>query len=378
MVRADPYGAVELGEVIGREADVDRLWSALIEGNVVLHGRYGIGKTTVARLAMADAPTGWEGRHVALGGLDSAAAATAALLDALSVDAGESVQATIAPVLDDSGKAEADKLDGDPSAMLRLAIEAQLDDRSAGLVLVFDDFDQFSSATAAAKTAAELEPLSAALHELSGAETRVRVLLLSNTYVDRTLARLGAEQNPLVASCQRLRLEALRPDAGARLVSALLLGESITARDRAALARALSDNCDHVPRWIHCAMATFVARGKPILDGDLERCLVEAVADLDAEPWVLRRELTPVLDDYWQPQRGLALSILDQLALAEDEVMTFERVVRQMSMEAKIDDDAIARVIDELYADQLIDRSGDELRFCGELLRMAWLKLRFM
>ena len=381
-MRADPNGAVELGEVIGREGEVDRLWSLLIQSNVVLNGRCGIGKTTLTRLALADAPTGWRGHRVELAQVRGAAMLSAAILDALrhEPDAGESVQAAIAPVLNAGGEIDPAKLSGNPGARLRQALDAELDERNVGLVLALDDFDTFIAAAAGSPEHSEgLSALFDALAAMSGGQTRVRLLLITNTHLGRGLERVEGSVSPtLFESCTNETLEALRPEGGARLVSSLLLGESITARDRAALARTLAENCDHVPRWIHCAMAHFVARGKPILDGDLERCMVEAVSDLQREPWRLERELRPVLEDYVQPQRGLALSILDQLALGEEQAMTFSQIARQIAMETKIDDDALERVVEELRGDQIIEELGGQLKFCGELLRMAWLKQRFM
>lgn len=389
-MRADPSGEVELGEAIGREGEIDRLWSLLVEQNILLSGRRGIGKTTVLRLLIADAPTGWRGRLVPLGACAGASALRAALLEAVrgDPDASETLRAAIAPILDDDGEDDEDDEDSKPPSpgasasnidlLTQSVIEHGLDERNVGLVLVLDDFDDFLTNTLKANKRRGLDAMLDNLASLTGPGTRVRVLISTNTYLERSFTRLGGVSRTLFDSCAREQITALRPEGGARLVTALLLGESITARDRAALARALADNCDHVPRWIHCAMGHFVARGKPILDGDLERCMVEAVADLDREPWVLRRELSPVLDDYTQPQRGIALSILDLLALDEEQGMTFQQLGQRIAMETKIDDDAISRVVTELRADQLIEEIGGQLRMCGELLRMAWLKLRFM
>ena len=372
-MRADPDGAVELSEAIGRESEVDKLWSILPTKNLILSGRWGIGKTTVARLMIADAPTGWRGCYVPLAEASGAEQLRKCILESVGRDpeASETIRAAIGPTLGEEPPPKADPL-------TQSAIEHELDDRNIGVVLALDDFDLFLANTLAAGGGAELSALLARLATLTGGGTRARLLLVSNTFIDRRLAQLGEGARPLFSACARMQLAALRPEGGARLVTSLLLGESITARDRAALARALADNCDHVPRWIHCAMAHFVARGKPILDGDLERCMVEAVSDLERAPWLLRRELAPVLDEYIQPQRGHALSILDQLALGEEQAMTFGQISRQIAMETKIDDDALTRVVGELCGDQLIEELGGQLRFCGELLRMAWLKLRFM
>lgn len=374
-MRADPDGAVELSEAIGRESEVDKLWSILPTKNLILSGRFGIGKTTVARLMIADAPTGWRGCYVPLAQASGAAQLRKCILESVGhdPDASETLRAAIGPTLDE---AEPSAPEADP--LTQSAIEHELDERNIGVVLALDDFDQFLANTLAAGGGAELSALLARLATLTGGGTRARLLLVSNTFLERRAALFDEGARALFSACARLQLAALRPEGGARLVSSLLLGESITARDRAALARALADNCDHVPRWIHCAMAHFVARGKPILDGDLERCMVEAVSELEREPWRLRQELAPVLDEYIQPQRGLALSILDQLALSEEQALTFGQIARQIAMETKIDDDALTRVVGELCGDQLIEELGGQLRFCGELLRMAWLKLRFM
>jgi hypothetical protein len=47
-------------------------------------------------------------------------------------------------------------------------------------------------------------------------------------------------------------------------------------------------------------------------------------------------------------------------------------------METTIDEDAIRRVLAELKGDHLIHELGGRLSFAGELLRMAWVRLRFI
>ncbi len=360
-MRADPTGAVELGQALGREADVERLWSALRERNVILSARVGVGKTTLARLALADAPNGWSGLLVALGSVRTGPDACAAVVEGL--------------VSDEEVRPE--QLGGQPSETMRQALATALADPTlTGFVLVLDDFDRWLD-TASKTGAASFAEFTRTLVEIRAEQPKLRIVLISNTNLDRTLARLRPEPlMGLVDGSTRFELDTLTAEAGARLVMALLLGESVTARDRAAFGRALADRCDHVPRWIHCAMAYFVDRHKPISDGDLDRCLLAAVTDPHAPPWALRRELAPALDDYQQPQRGLALSVLDQLAIAEDHALSFAELRRQLAMEATIDDDAIRRVLAELRGDQLLRESGGRLRFHGELLRSAWRKLR--
>jgi hypothetical protein len=365
-MRADPSGIVELGEAIGREADVERLWTTLRQRNVIVSGRFGVGKTTLARLALANAPVGWSGQLVALGGVRTGPDACAAVVEAL-VNEEEAVRP--------------EQLAGQPATALRLVIDAAIDRSDAGLVLILDDFDCWLSA-AVQLGAAGFAEFTRTIAGACAEQPKLRLVLISNTHVERTLSRLRPEPLinlvNLIDSSARVELDSLSPESGARLVMALLLGESITARDRAAFARALADNCDHVPRWIHCAMAYFVRRRKPIVDGDLERCMIDAVADLDGPPWSLRRELQPALDDYQQPQRGLALSDLDQLALAEDQALSFADLREQLAVELTIDEDAIRRVLMQLRGDQLVRESGGRLRFHGELLRNAWLKLRWL
>jgi hypothetical protein len=360
-MRADPDGAVELGEAIGREADVERLWAALTQRNVIVSARLGVGKTTLARLALANAPSGWSGQLIALDDVRTGPDACAAVVEALL---GEQ---DVRP----------EQLGGQPAKALRLVIDAALERSEAGLVLVLDDFDRWLI-EAAQLGAVGYAEFTSTLARACAEQPKLRLVLTSNTHLERTTSRLRPEPLSGLMESSRLELDTLSPESGARLVMALLLGESITARDRAAFARTLADNCDHVPRWIHCAMAYFVRRRKPIVDGDLERCMIDAVAELDHPPWGLARELQPALDDYQQPQRALAFSVLDQLALAEDRALSFADLRRQLAIELTIDEDAIRRVLQELRGDQLVRESGGYLRFHGELLRNAWLKLRYL
>lgn len=381
-MRADPGGQVELGEAIGREGEVEQLWSTLVDHSVILEARRGMGKTTLVRLALNDGPTGWSGRRVALAELSGASSAAAAIIDAIwSEHPGPKakLRAAVEPLLGDHGHVSSEVLEDDWSKALRAAINAQIEDHEGvGLVLALDDFDRFCARSQADRRGTELSELLADLASLLDAQPRLRLLVVSNTNIDRLPLRVSPRlpAEPL-ARCTRLTIDGLAPESGARLVTALLLGESITARDRAALARHITERCDHVPRWIHCALTELASRGKPIDEAELGRCFTEAVADLEAEPWTLRRELAPVLDDYWEPQRGLALAILDLLT-GEDEggALAFPELRRRLAAEMTIDEDAVRRVIDELGRDQIVEEFGGRLRFAGQLLRQAWVSLR--
>ena len=387
-MKADPNGAVSSSEILGREAEAERLWTTLTQRSAILEGRVGIGKTTVIRKAFASPPAGWSGRLVALGELDNPLAAAAALIDAAwdqHPEPGPALRALVEPLLGTEGRVTADAVgmgDGEHEdswdALLRDCIdtlmqEAEGTGEGEGVVLALEDFDGFCARVMAKGFGPSLGVLVAVLGELCEMHPRLRLLVSCNTscerLFERVYPRLPAQP---IDGFARLRIEALSPESSARLVSALLLGESITARDRAATARKIAVAFDGVPRWIHCAMAEFVRRRRPIVDGDVEAMVESAAKVLEGEPWQLRRELAPVLDDYWEPQRGLALAVLDMLAGAEDGALEFRALRQQLAIEMTIDDDAIRRVVVELGRDQLVEEFGGQLRFCGELLRRAW------
>lgn len=377
-MRAEPSGTVPLAEAIGRESDVDALWTALGDRSVLLEGRFGMGKTTVARLAVANPPAGWVGCRVALAGCESAVEAMAAIAGAIWAEFGDGrpkLRAAIEPLLDD-GVVRAPAATGEQTAdtfepVLRECIDAAQDGGQTRLLIVLDDFDRLCAASG---DTLGLEGLCTALANLLDANPGLRLLVVSAVDGRRLpgCAALGLDGDRFTS----VSLGVLGADSAARLVSVLLLGESITARDRSALARKIGVAFAGNPRWIHCAMADFAARKRPVLEEDIERCLDEAATCLEREPWALRRELAPLLDGYLEPQRGLGLAILDLFARAEDGALTFQQLVRRLAIEMTIDDDAIQRVVDALTHDQIVESFGGRLRFSGELLRRSWVGLR--
>lgn len=370
-MKADPRGAVELSEAVGREAMVDRLWSLLRDGSVVLQGRSGLGKTTLVRLAIADAPTSWRGRLVAVGELRSAAALAGALIESLWTehpDPGPRLRATIEPALASGGLAT------EPLKILREAIAGELADRTGGLLIAIDDVDRFVDANA--DRGLELAELIATLDDLAREQPRMRLLFISNTRLRRAVERMRPRPpRELLANHRQLAMESLSAESGARLAAMLLLGESITARDRPGLARKIADAVDNVPRWIHATLVEFGKKRGPIGDGRLDEVLSRVVSD-PGDPWGLRADLAPVLHGYVEPSRRIALSLLDRIAAAGPEGLTFESLHHQFAMETTLDADAIRRVLEELRADQICEELGGYLRFSATLLRRTWMAMR--
>lgn len=370
-MKADPRGAVELVEAVGREPMVERLWSTLRDGSVLLQGRAGLGKTTLVRLAIADAPTSWRGRLVAAGELRSAAALTSAMIESLwtgHADPGPRLRAVIEPAL-----ASGD-LANKPLEVLREVITAELADRAGCLLLAIDDVDRFVDTNTGRSL--ELAELIATLDDLVREQPRLRLLFISNTRLRRSIERMRPRPpRELLANHTLVAMEPLSPESGARLAAMLLLGESITARDRAGLARKVADAVDHVPRWIHATLVEFGKKRGAIGDGRLDEVLSRAVSDPD-DPWGLRADLTPALHGYVEPSRRIALSLLDRIAAAGPEGVTFNELHRQFAMETTLDADALRRVLDELHADQICEELGGYLRFSAALLRRTWVAMR--
>ncbi|MFV8749780.1 AAA family ATPase [Nannocystaceae bacterium ST9] len=370
-MKADPRGAVELSEAVGREALVERLWSSLLESSVLLQGRAGLGKTTLVRLALADAPTGWRGRRVAASELHSADALAGALVEALWLEhhePGPRLRSALESAMS-SGK-----LVGEPIPILREAIAGELADRANGLLLAIDDVDRFVDANA--DRGLELGELIATFDELTRAHPRLRLLVVSHTRLQRSFERMRPRPpRALLAGYRKLAMEPLGPEAGARLAATLLLGESITARDRPGLARKIADALDQVPRWIHATLLELGKQRGPIGEGRLDELLARIVGD-PGDPWGLRADLAPVLHGYVEPTRRIALSLLDRIAAAGAQGLTFEALHRQLAMETTLDADAVRRVLDELVADQICEQAGDQLRFAATLLRRTWVAMR--
>lgn len=382
-MRADPRGAVDPGEAVGREGMVDRLWQALVDRSVVLQARGGLGKSTLVRLAIADAPTTWRGRRIACGELASVEALPHALVESLwseHAEPGPRLRGVIEGAVA-GGRFRPGQPQGPASealALLREAVAAELADRAGGLLLALDDIDRFLDAHT--NRGLELAELIAAVDELLHEQPRLRLLLVSNGKLRRAVERIRPRplaQSPL-ASLGELRtimLEPLGSEAAARLAAMLLLGESITARDRAGLARRIADAVDQVPRWIHAVAFELGKSRTPVGEGRLDELLARVLVD-PSDPWGTRADLAPVLHVYAEPTRRIAISILDRIAQAGAEGLRFADLHGQFAVETTLDADALRRVLDELHGDQLTTDIGGHLRFAATMLRRTWMVLR--
>lgn len=339
-MRADPRGAVDPGEAVGREGAAERLWQVLVERSVILQARGGLGKSTLVRLLLANAPPAWHGHRIACGELASP----------------EALREAIASELADSGDSS----------------------EPGGLLLALDDIDRFLASHES--RGLELAELIASIDELLHEQPRLRLLLVSNAKLRRAVERIRPRplaQSPLamLGELRTITLEPLGAEAGARLAATLLLGESITARDRVGLARKIAEAVDHVPRWIHAVAFELGKSRKPVGEGRLDELLARVLVDA-SDPWGLRADLAPVLHVYAEPTRRIAISILDRIAQAGPEGLPFAALHGQFAVETTLDADALRRVLGELHGDQLTEESGGHLRFAATMLRRTWLVLR--
>lgn len=400
-MRAQATGAVDLRAAVGREPELRSLWTSLDTGSVLLHGRRGLGKTTLLRLAMANAPAQWLGRRLDLSSLERPIEAGAALVHVLwreHPNPPADLSVLVQPLLDDRERLSIEAF-GQAEAgweqVLRLAIEQVLDaelESGSGsgraLVLALDHFEDFCVRVRSRGLESSLGSFVRTLLELAAERPRLRLLLTFEGDPQRALDELPKRPladatGPLMRAAQ-LELCPLPPESSTRLASALLIGEDITAQNRVALTRALVEACDGVPGWLHAAVQALAERHrkppKPVLDGDLERTLDSLFAApasaLDDPNWQLRQAFSPVLERYWMLQRSLSLPILDAIALSEDGALSFRALRKQLSVQMTIDDDAIYRVLETLHRDQLVEEFGGRWRFCAGLLRRAWLALR--
>lgn len=376
-MKADPRGMIDPGDALGREGTVERLWQTLVERSVVLQARGGLGKTTVVRLAIADAPTTWRGRRVAAAELRGVTALPSAIVEALwseHAEPGPRLRALMETAIASGRIVPSGSSGGDSVAVMREAIAAELADRAGGLLLVIDDVDRFVDAHA--ERGLELAELIATFDELIREHPRLRLLLVSNGKLRRAVDRMRPRPpRVLLADLQPFALDALSAEAGGRLAAMLLLGESITARDRAGLARKISDAVDHVPRWIHAVAFELGRTRGPVGEGRLDELLARVVVD-PSDPWGIRADLAPVLRSYLEPNRRIAISILDRIAQAGGEGLSFAALHAQFAVETTLDADALRRVLDELHGDQITEELGGHLRFAATMLRRTWVALR--
>lgn len=182
----------------------------------------------------------------------------------------------------------------------------------------------------------------------------------------------GAPINDL----QKVRIGPLADDDAVFLSRCLLLGEEIETPDEAAVARAMAEQSDGIPYFLHHLAAAARRRGATLTPDDVGAFRDAALDDPD-DPWNVRH-YRDRLATYYGADAELVAHMLDGYAKV-DGPLDVEGLISQLSA-VELDDrpsrDALLPLVERLESDHYLERRGHADEFSSLILRDAWRRMR--
>lgn len=383
MVRnvPNPGGHVVPDQIIGRDAEIARLWDTLRQRSVLLLAPRRMGKTSIARKMTAEPQDGFTVRLRDLEGRTRASH----LVDLLLSD----VDTLLSPIRQASGRARAavESIAGAvetkwfairvPERDWRVVLDAMIDDLNAQaaehgtlLVLIWDEFPLFIRDIARSGHPDEAMALLDLLRAARSRCPHLRMVLTGSIglhEVIRALRKQGYSNDPVNDLAKEL-VDVLKPGSAHDLSESLLIGIERDGAER--LAGFLAERCEGHPYVIH-HVAHELRYAERIdgsaIEGALDRLIDGSQDPLDLGHYVER--LAHTLDG---DELQLAKDLLDALAVRPDGLTAAEL---RLALPDR-DREGITQRLADLRRDLYVDRAGERFTFRRQFLRRWWARER--
>jgi hypothetical protein len=365
-------GPTDPEHMVGREAELRRIFDAFGSVGVVLTGERRLGKTSLAMLVALEARRiGWDVIRQSAEGYTTLEQFSTALVSRLDEAKGRWAKA--ARALRERWTLKAPGVQIAPAAAPRLledvvttAVKAS-DER---LLLVLDELPVL------ARELERVHPGSgiAMLHMLRRLRqehpNRLRMLCLGSIGFHHAIR--GESQGAL----NDLDPQRLGPLAqgDATYLAACIFCHARAPQEYVKLAPVIAEQSEGAPYYVHQLVAD-VLRDHPrgCAAADVERIVAAAIADPDNR-WDLRHYVDRI-ESYYGHDAPLARAVLDAVA-TEPSGLSLAELLPQLAAHgelAPIDDERVRDVLRRLDADHYLARDGERRKFAFSLIRRAWI-----
>lgn len=392
-MKATPGGILPIEEIFGRDAFIERLWSALERNSIRMEAERRIGKTCVLRKMNEEPLQGWEAIFLDLEKVHSAA--EFAELVCIEVQARltfwKRQGSRLSNFLQSLGGTEVGgfKLperkhqpDGYWKNLLTYTIEDLVEQQAhAGrrVVFFFDEMPWMLSAIGDAErdgptTAMEVLDVLRALRQSPATGPGFRMILCGSIGLHHVLGELADKgyRNQPLNDMMLVEVPPLDPDSATQLAAALIAGEGL-AGDADAAAH-IAERTGGFAYYIHWIVNALKLDGRAATSSETDE-VIRQMLTAAHDPCDLRHFLTRI-DKYYLHDKQTALALLDHAAMASAPLGVAELVNVAKSVGAS-DDNRIRELLRLLAVDHYLHRDTEgRYVFRHVLLREWWVAER--
>jgi hypothetical protein len=383
-MRANPGGQLAPSEVIGRDALIARLWRILDRQSLVLSAERRMGKTSIIKKMIAEAPGDKLPVYHDLEGLRTPLEFARAVFDDVDEHLSR-MQRTAARVREfvrHLGGAEIDGLFKFPDkieahhwkTLLTKTIEDLVEHQTRTVILFWDEVPMMLGNIKQDYSETSAMEVLDTLRALRQMHTDLRMVFTGSIglhNVITSLKRAGYANAPI----NDMYLEdvpPLSPPDAQELARLLLQGEGIPSKDLSATSEAIANEVDGIAHYIHHVVDQIRSRGMQATAEAAREIVDESLTD-PLDRWHMRHYRERMDTYYTDDELPFALNLLDVLSAA-DQPLTFDDLFNRLKSRLVTEDVEAARdVLILLQRDHYVIQQKDgKYLFRFPLIQRWW------
>lgn len=382
-MKANPGGQLAPDDIIGRRTLINRLWRVLERQSIVLSAERRIGKTTIMRKMLGEAPKNklviYRDLEAIRTPLEFVETVLRDVEDHLSFKQKTAV-GTRRFLTSISGTEIAGVIKLPPAAaqqwktVLAKIVEDLVGEQEREVVFFWDEMPlMLHNIKQSNGEPAAMEMLDT-LRSLRQTHSTLRMIYTGSIGLHNVLGSLkkAGYANDPTNDMQTEEVPPLAQTDAVELGLRLLAGENIRAKDSTAVAEAIAQATDGFPFFIHHVVDDMAGRGEEVTADTVEEIISANLID-PQDRWHLRYYRERINTYYLPEEHPLALGMLDVLAFA-DGPLSFDEVFNLLKARVRTEDQEQARdILTLLMRDHYILQGADgTYRFRFSLIQRMW------
>lgn len=383
-MRANPGGQLAPSEVIGRDGLIARLWRILDRQSLVLSAERRMGKTSIIKKMIAEAPGDKLPVYHDLEGLRTPLEFARAVFDDVDEHLSR-MQRTAARVHEFArhlGGAEIgglfklpDKIEAHHwKTLLTKTIEDLIEHQTRTVILFWDEMPMMLDnikQDGGEKAAMEVLDTLRALRQMHAALRMVFTGSIGLHNVITSLKRAGYANAP-INDMYIEDVPPLSPADARELARCLLQGEGIAAKDLTATSQAIAEAVDGIAHYVHHVADQMRTRGGEATPETAREIVDECLTD-PLDRWHMRHYRERMDTYYTDDELPFALNLLDVLAAAKEPLAFADLFNLLKSRQVTEDVEAVRAVLTLLQRDHYVTQQKDgRYSFRFPLIRRWW------
>jgi hypothetical protein len=381
-LRINYGGALEAGQVVGREFDLATIKERLLEQSVLLVAERRVGKTSLLTLLRARPPEGSLVLKLSVEGVTAPDELVRRVAQESRGALPVKLRDRLHGVLDEFGITGLGPVTISSAAMgewrwkeaLRQIVQQLLDEHPL-VIIVLDEFPYMLDNVRRAGGPDVARHILDSLRELRQEVPRLRFLMCGSIGLHHVLRELRDGSWAPINDLAVCSVGPLSDEDAVYLATALLRNEGIDCQGKEDdVGQEIARATENVPYYIH-GVAAALKRivGRIVVPADAHIVVSATIEDPD-DPWGLRH-LEERVHDYYGDRCQAALQILDHIAMSERAPLS---ELRSLTDVTPIGDRHLRALMDDMQRDHYLVQTRGVFAFRLGILRIAWISIRYL